>query len=264
MQKDRFYTTQSFPIDPREWDPYKGVRIFSDMFQLEDWTGFATATVGAEGTTPSASSTFSFTDPSGPVAGTSFVGIGNAKAAGAKSELRDRTSSSIDPGIVFGVYEMDYLVRARFTSLTAVETMIRLGFYDDVADLAANESKNGLYFYIKNQTSVAGTLRVGIFKNWTGTASATSYRFLKDTGIKMDTYKTLGIYVNKDATDVVFTVDGTIVHRQSNDIPNRLTMTTASERCQVGAAMQATATTTTGVQLELDYMQYRAFVNRGV
>lgn len=263
MQKDRFYTTQSFPIDPREWDPYKGVRIFSDMFQLEDWTGFATTTVGAEGVAPTAASTFSFADPSGPVAGIGTLSVALGKTAGAKSELRDRTANTIDPGIVFGVSEMDYLVRTAW-AVSNSESMIRLGFYDDIADLATNESKNGLYFYIKNQTSAAGTLRVGIFKNWTGTASATSYRFLKDTGIKMDTYRTLGIYVNKDATDVVFTVDGTIVHRQSNDIPNRLTMTTASERCQVGAALQTTATTTAAAAVYIDYMQYRAFVNRGV
>lgn len=266
MQKDRFYKPQSFPIDPREFDPYRGTRVFSDFFQLEDWTGYNTSTAGAEGSPPSATSTFEYTDPLGPVAGIGLISITSGKTIGAKSELRDRTSNSVDPGIMFGKSEMDFVARCKW-SATATEQTFRVGFYDDVADLSgANESRYGLYFFVKNAVS-SSNLYLGIFNDWTGTASATSYKFVKDTGITLESYRTLGIYVNKDATDVVFTIDGVVVHRQSNDIPNYLRgswVGTASRRLQCGIALQSTGTTSAVSSGSVDYMQFRHFTDRNI
>lgn len=266
MQKDKFYKPQSFPIDPREFDPYRGTRVFSDFFQLEDWTGYNTTTSPTDGVAPSAASTFDYTDARGVVAGVGSVGLAAAKDNGTKSEIRDRTSNSVNPGIMFGKSEMDFVARCKwFTS--ASEQTFRVGFYDDVADLSGtNESRYGLYFFVKNAVSTTN-LYLGIFNDWTGTASATSYKFVKDTGIVLDSYRTLGIFVNKDATDVVFTIDGVVVHRQSNDIPNYLRgswVGTAARRLQCGIALQATATTTNSSSASIDYMQFRHFTDRNI
>ena len=262
MQKDKFYKSQSFPLDPREWDPYRGTRLFSDFFQLEDWTGFATTAVGSEGVAPSSESKFG-----SDFAGYGVVSIVASKAAGTKSEIRDRTSNSIDPGIMFGRYEMDFQCRAQNVSADN-QSIIRIGFYDDTADLTgANESRYGLFFYLRGAAAGSANLFVGIYNDWTGTASATSYKFTKDTGIKADVFRNLGIYVNKDATDVVFTVDGIVVHRQSNDIPNYLRgswVATTSRRCQAGVAVQAIGTTGGTNSAQIDWMQMRAFNNRGI
>ena len=266
MQKDKFYKPQSFPIDPREFDPYRGTRVFSDFFQLEDWTGYNTTTVGAEGVAPKAESTFDYSDARGTVAGIGSIGLGISVTAGAKSEIRDRTSNSVDPGIMFGKSEMDFVARCKWSS-SATEQTLRVGFYDDVADLSgANESRYGLYFFVKNAIS-SSNLYLGIFNDWTGTASATSYKFVKDTGILLDTHRTLGIFVNKDATDVVFTIDGVVVHRQTNDIPNYLRgswVGTASRRLQCGFALQATGTTSSTSNAYVDYMQFRHFTDRNI
>lgn len=266
MQKDKFYKPQSFPIDPREYDPYRGTRVFSDFFQLEDWTGYNTTTTGAEGVAPTAASTFDYSDLTGTVAGIGAIGILSAKTIGAKSEIRDRTSNSVDPGIMFGKSEMDFVARCKW-STSAPEQTFRVGFYDDVADLSgANESRYGLYFFVKNAAS-SSNLFLGIFNDWTGSASATSYKFVKDTGISLVTYRTLGIWVNKEANDVVFTIDGVVVHRQSNDIPNFLRgswVGTASRRLQCGIALQSTGTTSSASTASVDYMQFRHFTDRNI
>jgi len=267
MQKDKFYKSQSFPLDPREWDPYRGTRLFSDFFQLEDWTGFATTAAGFAGSVPVAESKFDSGVTPNPHAGIGTVAIPAARGAGSKSEIRDRTSDSINPGIMFGRHEMDFQCRFQ-NNTTDNASIIRIGFYDDTADLTGNnESRYGLFFYIRGGPYTTATLFVGIFNDWTGTASATSYKFTKDTGIKSDAYENLGIYVNKDATDVVFTVNGIVVHRQTNDIPHYLRgswVATPSRRCQAGIAVQSIATTSTTNAASVDWMQMRVFNDRGI
>ena len=258
MANDIFYKPQSFPIDPRESDPSRCFRIFSDFNNANyDWTVVKT--------TPSGSA---FADPvfnpqyltATPVASTLSVATAVGLVQDSAIELRDRQTTTATNSLRLGVYETDFAWRGKWNRNALSRGLVRIGYYDDILTSAATgiDGKNAVCFFAD---SASDTWSIGVYRGWTGTPSATSFKFTKSLTALCNSWLSLGIYIDSSASTAVFTVDGVVVHRQKTDLPTVRTMA-STDTFQAGMSLQCNATHN-GIQtLEADYMLFRYFHDR--
>jgi len=251
MANDRFFNTQAFPLDPRENDPYRGVVIFSDFnTKNSDWQ-VQKVTAGA-GT--------AFTDAAyDPIFGLNptFANVVNIVSANgilqdSRSRICDRPTTATAT-LKAGVAEMDFLVRAKWDRAASGGAQVMLGFFSDITPSGGSNNPENSIMFIAGATANVWSVQI----NKTGLNS-----FTKVTTAAINEWNTFGIYVNKQATDAVFTINGTIVHRTNKDIPNAVNQTTAAQCFSAGAEVIAVNNITNAKTLSLDFMKFRYFHDR--
>lgn len=258
MANDIFYKPQAFPIDPREIDQSRCFRLFSDFNNANhDWSVVKTTPSGSAFADPLFNTTY-LTNP--VVANTLTVATANALVQDSAIELRDRQTTSTTNSLRLGVFETDFAWRGKWNRNSLSRGLVRIGYYDDIltSNSTGSDGKNAVCFFAD---STKDTWSIGVFRGWTGTASATSYKFTKSLTASCNSFATLAIYIDSKASSAVFTVDGVVVHRQNTDLPTVRTMS-SSDSFQAGMSLQCTAVHN-GIQtLECDYMLYRYFHDR--
>lgn len=258
MANDIFYKPQSFPIDPRENDPTRCFRLFSDFNNANhDWTIFKSTPSGSAFVDPTFDIAY-LTSP--PVASTCNIVTASGLVQDAAIELRDRQTSTTTDSLRLGVCETDFAWRGKWNRNALGRGLVRIGFYDDILTSNATgiDGKNAVCFFA-NGTS--DTWSIGVYRGWTGTASSTSFKFTKTLTTPCNAFASLAIYVDAAASSAVFTVDGVVVHRQKGNLPTALTMA-SSDSFQAGLSLQCNATHN-GIQtLTSDYMLFRYFHDR--
>lgn len=252
MANDRFFNTQSFPLDPRENDPYRGVVIFSDFnTKNSDWkVQKSTAGAGTAFTDVAYDSTYGL-NPT--FANTAKIVTSAGILQDSFSRICDRATTETAT-LKGGLAEMDFLVRAKWDRAASAGAQVFLGFFSDyVPSVDGNDPENSVAF-VAGATANVWSLQI--------TKTGVSPKFTKTTTAAINDWNTFGIYVNKTATDVVFTINGVIVHRQTKNIPDAVVQTTAARCFSVGAEIMAVNTIGTVKTLSLDYMKFRYFHDR--
>ena len=238
---------QSFPLETREYNPDKCFRQFSDMMNLGDWNShFA---IGATGTLPSVSfdPIFLSTDP---VAAVATLTLPADTVLNGTAQIRDGATST-NPAIEGGLCEMDFVAKVKYTRGSAVNTLVRVGFFDDSNVLP--DSRNAVCFFtFGNQAN----WQVGVYANFDGT---NGFKFVKDTGISNSTWRTLSIWKSADGKIAVFQIGDTVVHYQQRDLPVNPVQTT---KYRAGSSMLATGAISAAASLAIDFQQFRYFANR--
>lgn len=256
----------SHPLEARELDPNRCIRFYSDFFNRGDFVESATAS-GSGGVAPTivyASATVP-TIYDSKTAGTvnlTTVATGTAGTscqAGAQVSITDRSDRTANSALRGGIGEMDLSARVKYTRNASALTVARVGFFNDTT--TTDDIPQGICFKCFN----ADTWSVAVYSgNWDGTSG---FKFVKDTGIDIATFHTLEIWVDKDAKEAWFMIDDTVVHRQTNDVPNIITnqkATTATNGFQAGIGLMCTGTQTAASTLVCDWMRYRFFTNRRI
>ncbi len=255
---DRFYKPQSFPIDPRENDPARCFRLFSDFNNANhDWSVIKTTPSGTAFVDPAFDPVY-LTNPT--VASTCRVVTASGLVQDAAIEIRDRQTTAAANSLRLGVCETDFAWRGKWDRNSLSRGLVRIGYYDDILTSAGTgiDGKNAVCFFANGTTD---TWTIGVYRGWTGTPGASSYKFNKVLSTPCNAYVTLGIFIDAKAESAAFTVDGIVVHRQNGDLPTVRTMA-SSDTFQAGLSLQCNAVHN-GVQtLTSDYMLFRYFHDR--
>lgn len=257
MANDKTYRNQSFPIDPREYDPYRGVTIFSDFnTQNSDWK-FQKVTAGVG--TAFADAAYQPTYGLNPT----FANVVELKSANgilqdSRSRICDRATTDTAT-LKGGVAEMDFLVRAKWDRAASAGCQVFLGFFSDIVPSVGGSDPRNSVMFIAGSTDNVWSVQVT--KDWDGTAG---FRTKIATTAAIGDWNTFGIYLDKAGKDAVFTINGTIVHRRSTDIPTAFNQTIAAHCYSVGAELLAVNTITTVKTLTLDFMKFRYFHDRSL
>lgn len=246
IQRQQF-RIQQFPTETREYNPLKCVRMFSDFFDKGNFN--TNVADGGSGGLPTIAYTTLYTETSAHYATMSSVAT---SVLNARADIRDSVGSPVLKG---GQAEMDICckVKTNYAATPNTLVLVRVGFYD-TSTTVLPASGYGVCFFI-NQGS---TWKVGVYKGWNGTASATSYKFEKDTGIQSADYHTLCIWQDAKATKAIFTIDDVVVHVQDGNLPNTLDATAYN----AGIGLTCTGTQAVSTVVDVDWMQFRYFANR--
>jgi hypothetical protein len=249
MSIQRYKRVDSFPRDTRDFNPERCSRFYSDFFNVGDFA----ETIVAQTGTPTITYAAEFS-PSNQTAGVVSLTIPNTvAAAGGVARIAD-TGSADSAVIKFGTNEFDVMARVNLQRGTASagDVYHRFGFWDTVtARENAGECTDGLVF----QCLGASTWSVGFFSGWNGTSGT---KFVKDTGIPVNQWNTLSIWVSADGSMAVWQIGETVVHVQTRDM-----LGSGSTAVRCGFIARTTGTISTAYVSKVDFMQLRMFVNRG-
>lgn len=247
MSIQRQKRIQSFPLEVREYNPELCFRQFSDMCNLGDWQSNIAA--GATGTTPTLAfeSIFSKTNR---IAAVARLTLPADSVINANVQVRDG-ASGLSPALEGGVCEADFMAKVKYTRGSAVNTLVRVGFYDDSNVLP--DSRNALCFFT---FGAQANWQVGVYSNWTGSAG---YKFTKDTGVSNSAWNTLSIWASADGQKAVFQINDDVVHVQDGNMPLSVSQTTDY---RAGTSMLATGAISSAATMDIDFQQFRYFTDR--
>jgi hypothetical protein len=227
----RFNTDQNFlPYDEREFDPTRCMRLYS--------SGIGPGTMSA---VVAASATISYVNSySGGVH--NYAVIAPAASTNASrgwiSDRRSTANSSLFPGI----FEMDSTSRVRIlnpNSSTGVVT--RVGFSMGHSDPGGDA--NSISFQCIGNSSTWSVVHSCNYQ-----IGGVEFRETIDTGISVADWHTLRAWVNANADEAVYSIDGKVVHRVkgSQFIPSRFNDAAYVEGAASGNGMQS------GVHVRVD------------
>lgn len=237
-----------YPFDVREFDHTKCFRLWSNGLLGPQVTSTFTGTVTAGGGHHTGNFLLSnnYLDAFSPArvvdiersveystnADPFFTLVGKAVGAGTVSRawLSDRVTT-INPKLVAGMFEMDSYARVRYRGGSSDHDFSpRVGYTPghqtfDISDAAYNFTNcAGFTCSRAEQTWFAHTNA-----NWAydpgPPATETGVRNRVDTGIRVDEWHTLGVWINKAGDEVRYFIDGKCVHRVTGreNIPNKFT-----------------------------------------
>jgi len=234
----------SFPVEIRDYNLQKCARMSSDFFNVGD---FVETTGGTTVATISYASEFS---AQYQTAGVVAMTVPNTAVASTRAYIRDTTTGAM----AFGFGEMDVMARCRFTAgaPNAGDIYVRVGIFTNaIAEQTAFRTANGLLFERKAGET---TWFASVYKAYDGT---TGVMKRTNTFVPVDQWATLGIWVNPSATQAIFTVNDTVVHVETESIPD-----SSVSSHTVGLAIQASGTVSQPSTLYCDYLQFRLFPKR--
>lgn len=205
------FSGYSLDTDIRELNVRKCIRGFMD--------GTNIGTMGEAST--AANGTLTFVDSCSPSE------FGYARMANAVSVnlsrvwISDRNGLS-NSGFAPGVFECDSFAKVRVVVHTSLNgSVVRVGFFP--GHTVSEAYVNGAYFHCQKVGSASAdtTWSLVLAVNADGqNETVTPYLLIKDTGVAVSSWATLGVWINKQATEVLFYINGKVVYRETD--PNRI------------------------------------------
>lgn len=254
----------SLDTDIRELDVRKCIRGFMDGTNIGTMGECSTASNG----------TLTFVDSCSP-SEFGYARMANAASTGlSRVWISDRNGLN-NAGFAPGVLECDSFAKVRVSVNTSVNgSVVRVGFFP--GHTASEAYANGAYFQCQKVGSASAptTWSLVLAVNQDGTFDpVTPYLLVKDTGVAVSSWATLGVWINKKATEVLFYINGKVVYRETD--PNRipsvgkmggsLGAATAGAGLQAGASfrMQVANADSAGVMVvDVEWCRYRYYMER--
>lgn len=257
------FSGYSLDTDIRELNVRKCIRGFMDGTNIGTMGEASTATNG----------TLTFVDSCSP---SEFGYASMANAAGtvlSRVWISDRNGLT-NSGFVPGVFECDSFAKVRVSVNTSVNGSVsRVGFFP--GHTASDSYASGAYFECQKVGSAPAptTWSVVLAVNQDSIWSSSPYLLVKDTGVAVSSWATLGVWINKAATEVLFYINGKVVYRETNPdrIPSvgkmggSLGAATNGAGLQAGASlrMQLANADAAGVMVvDVEWCRYRYYMER--
>jgi hypothetical protein len=257
------FSGYSLDTDIRELDVRKCIRGFMD--------GTNIGTMGECSTASNA--TLTFFDSCSP-SELGYAQIANAVSTGvSRAWISDRNGLT-NSGFAPGLFECDSFAKVRIPLHTTVNGgVVRVGFFP--GHIGSELYGGGAYFHCNavGSAGAATTWSIVLAVNQDAIWTSTPYLLVKDTGVLVSSWATLGVWINKDATEVLWYINGKVVYKETNPdrIPSvgkmggSLGAATAGAGLQCGASFRMqTSNTETAVVLKVDveWCRYRYYMER--
>lgn len=241
------------PIAGPEYSPESGTRLFSDFHTANsDWR-FQKIT---------AATSSAFSDPNyrgmygvNPnFGGTAEITAASGMLAGCRARIADsQTTDTLS--LAAGAAEMDFTVRLKWDRNATTNCIPWVGFFTSTT--AATNTSIPSY-------------GIGFRANG-GTDSWVAYTSVNSTAVESsslstvltNSWNTLNVYINRDASLAVWSVNGNEVLRSSTVLPSLTNGQNTAANCfSVGVELQTVSTLTSTKTLSIDFMRFRYFHNR--
>lgn len=199
-----------FSPDVREFDPRKCCRVFLDAYDGSSFTATAVGTVRHCNYARQTSGTISHTMQYDDRVGNFFSFTSASSTAGSRCWITDRVGV-VQNALMAGIAEMDVQAMVRIP-VASVSTGANVGFvaaHGAPGDLMPN----GLHFEAYN-ASGKGTTWFACTNAANALGNPVSTRI--DTGISVLDWHALRVWINKDATRAVWTIDDVVVREERN------------------------------------------------
>lgn len=206
-----------------------------------------------------------------------FTLVGKDGTTITRGWLSDRCTAG-NPKLVGGMFEMDSYARVRYRGGGSDHDITpRIGFSQGHATLDINTSgadfSNSASFTCSRseQTWFAHTNAAWSILDFGPPVIEQGKRQRVNTGIRVDEWHTLGVWMNKTGDEVRYFIDGRCVHRVTGkeNIPNKFTIPTFVEGTPLGdalgggVALRGTGTITTNTpKLDVEWCVIRVFMER--
>jgi len=295
----RYNLTEHYPFDAREFDPRKCFRLWSNGQLGPQNTATSTGLASTRGghNTGNFHLSNNYSDTNSPPrvvdierssayseeATPYFTLVGKSLINNTISRawLSDRCTP-VNPKLMGGMFEMDSFARVRFRGLAADHDFsARIGFSQGHFTFDANSEsedfQNSLCFTASRGETTWRTHTCANFlvSDPGPPIISTGYRERIDTGVRVDEWHTLGVWINAAGTEARYFIDGRCVHFVNDPlhIPNRITnpsfiegnTDTAQNGPNIagGVALRGTGNITTNTpRLDVQWCVMRVFMER--
>jgi len=256
------FSGYSLDTDIRELDVRKCIRGFMDGTNIGTMGECSTASNG----------TLTFFDSCSP-SELGYAQMANAVSTGVSrvwiSDRNGLTNSRFAPG----EFECDSFAKVRIPLHTTVNGgVVRVGFFP--GHTASEAYADGAYFHCNavGSAGAATTWSIVLAVNQSSVFTVEPYLFVKNTGVAVNSWATLGVWINKNATEALWYINGKVVYRETN--PDRIPSTRyirdiygtlSGAGLQAGASFRMqTSNVETAVVLKVDveWCRYRYYMER--
>jgi len=257
------FSGYSLDTDIRELDVRKCIRGLMDGTNIGTMGSDASTTLG----------TTTFIDSCGP-SELGYAQLAPKVINAGRCWISDRQGIG-NQGFTLGAFECDSFAKVRIPLNTPANgSVCRVGYYPGHTEHSS--FSNGAYFHCYTAAgAAAGTTTWSIVLAVNGTGELDplpSYVFTKDTGVLVSSWATLGVWVNKNATEVLFYINGKVVHRDTD--PNHIVSVRqmvsfayakavgVGLQCGVSLRMSAIVEASVLMKVDVEWCRYRHYMER--
>ena len=256
------FSGYSLDTDIRELNVRKCIRGLMDGTNIGTMGSDASTTLG----------TTTFIDSCGP-SELGYAQLAPKVIGSGRCWISDRQGVA-NQGFTLGAFECDSFAKVRIPLNTPANgSVCRVGYFPGHLDYATYD--NGAYFScITPAGAAAGTTTwsIVLVVNAQSTLTVPTYQFVKDTGVLVNSWATLGVWVNKDATEVLFYINGKVVYRDTNpdhivsvrqmvSFANAKTLAIGLQ-CGVSLRMGSIAEASVLMKVDVEWCRYRHYMER--
>lgn len=268
--------TGFYPFDIREFDPHKCVRMYCDGMLPEDQNTVIRPTGGARSgdmviTIPysesvngdRSASVVRIQDYSSNSSGYIRIQTKNNIILMSRSWISDRTLPA-QGQLYLGPYEMDTTARVRYNrngNTGSILVSPRVGWHtghvDNVPNSGLGMTETAAFTVLNNETT-------WFTHTCTTKANNTEEVNRINTGINCDEWHTLRVYAPAGGKQVIYSIDGSVVHIENNDLylPNNPAIVPIGQGLQGGLTLRSVETLTNHPWLDVQWVLIRIFMDR--